>query len=974
MEVRDVVLNVGDQKSLQIQLKAGDINAQVQVTNEAALINESPAVATTIDRQFVANLPLNGRSFQSLILLTPGVVLTVSRTGATPGQFSVNGQRATANYFTVDGVSANIGVSTVEGGGTDFSQNAAGALPGFSSFGSTTSLVSIDALEEFKIQTSTYAAEFGRQPGGQVQLVTRSGGNEFHGTAFEYLRNEAFDANNWFNNRAGLKKPPLRQNQFGGTLSGPVFLPRFGEGSRPYWSGRNRTFFFFSYEGLRLTLPRTFNVLVPSQRLRELTPTALKPLLNIFPVPTGPETTGSGGPSGAAPFVGTGPNRSTIDATSVRIDHILSSKLTLFGRYNDAPSTSLNRILSSLTGSKTRTRTLTLGSFFSLTPRANNEFRINYSSNRGRQTLAQDNFGGAVPVDLSLLTSGYNGPGNKYGRVQFTIGGAGLLAGLGDPTDSYQRQINIVDNISLVKNSHQLKFGIDYRRLTPIYGPAPYSQQIFIQDQAALLNGTVTFLLRATQGTRPVFNNFSAYVQDNWTLSPRLNLNLGLRWELNPAPHDANGLKPVTVGGVDNLPTATLAPPNAPFYKTFYKAFAPRFGIAYQLNQVSGRETVLRAGFGVYYDLGSGQAAAGFAGFPFSAFNFVNINGDFNVPFPLAPALAVPPPFPTATLPITSPVFALDPNLRLPHTFQWNFAVEQSLSANQTASVSYVASAARNLLTTQSLNNGFGTQPNPNFGTINYTTNGPTSDYQSLQAQYRSRLSRGLQALVNYTWSHAIDEVSNEVEPDRLERGNASFDVRHNFSAALTYAFPKPKAGLLLTSLLRDWSVDTIVIAQSGQPVDIIAGSVIRSDGSRQGVRPDLVLGQPLWVDDPASPGGRRINVAAFQRPPFIPGTSTFARQGTLGRNVVIAPGMYQINLALRRRFNITERVNLQLAAEAFNLFNHPVFGGYASFFSPGSTSFGKAGSTLDSNLGGLNALYQIGGPRSMQLSLRLSF
>src|SRR6266545_965721 len=370
VQIENVLLNVGDQKALAIQLKTGDVKAQVQVISEATLINESSAVATTIDRQFVNNLPLNGRSFQSLILLTPGVVVTPAGGQPNSGQFSINGQRNNANYFTVDGVSANIGVGTSNG--SIDSKQAAGSVPGLTALGTTSNLVSIDALEEFKIQTATYTAEFGRQPGGQVQLVTRSGGNEFHGTAFEYLRNEAFDANNWFNNRAGLKKPPLRQNQFGGTFSGPVFLPRFGEGDKPYWSGRNRTFFFFSYEGLRLTLPRTFNVLVPSQRLRELTPTALKPLLNIFPVPTGPETTGSGGPSGAAPFVGTGPNRSTIDATSVRIDYILSSKLTLFGRYNDAPSTIVNRSLSSLTRSKTRTRTLTLGSFFSLTPRANN--------------------------------------------------------------------------------------------------------------------------------------------------------------------------------------------------------------------------------------------------------------------------------------------------------------------------------------------------------------------------------------------------------------------------------------------------------------------------------------------------------------------------------------------------------------------------------------------------------------------------
>ncbi|HEY2971893.1 MAG TPA: carboxypeptidase-like regulatory domain-containing protein [Pyrinomonadaceae bacterium] len=270
VEVRNVTLNVGDQKSLQIQLKAGDVKAEVQVTTDAQLINESPAVGTVIDRQFVSRLPLSGRSFQSLILLTPGVVATASDSSLHPGEFSVNGQRQNANYFTVDGVSANTGVATSPAGfASEFSQQAGGAIPGTTALGTTASLVSIDALEEFKIQTSGYSAEFGRQPGGQVQLVTRSGGNEFHGSAFEYLRNDALDARNYFN-KVPQEKSELRQNQFGGTFSGPVMLPRFGEGGKPFWSGRNKTFFFFSYEGQRLRIPViTEGLQVPSLRLRQ---------------------------------------------------------------------------------------------------------------------------------------------------------------------------------------------------------------------------------------------------------------------------------------------------------------------------------------------------------------------------------------------------------------------------------------------------------------------------------------------------------------------------------------------------------------------------------------------------------------------------------------------------------------------------------------------------------------------------------
>ena len=979
IEVKNVVLNVGDRKALKIELKAGDVNATVQVTSEAPLINESPAVGTVIDRQFVANLPLNGRSFQSLILLTPGVVVTAAGSQSNSGQFSVNGQRSNANYFTVDGVSANIGVST-----DNFSigtQQVAGSVPGLTALGTTNNLVSIDALEEFKILASTYSAEFGRQPGGQVQLVTRSGDNQFHGTAFDYLRNDIFDARDWFNKKPATK-PPLRQNQFGGTFSGPVFLPRFGEGGPGWYNGRNRTFFFFSYEGQRLVLPTTFNRRVPSLRLRQIAFPAFRPLLNIYPLPTGPEDTNAAGvPTGMAPFLGSSSSPSSTDSTSVRIDHSVSSNLTLFGRYNDAPSRSVTRTLSFLTSNVFKTQTLTLGATWSPKPRLMNELRVNYSSNRGRFNYSMDSYGGAVPIDPSVLMSGYGGPGPKLGSFFLNLPGNSLLPSLGDAVDNYQRQINLVDNLSWVKGNHQFKFGVDYRRLAPIYGATAYRQSIEIISEAQVVSGlTQAVFITASQGVRPIFNNYSFYGQDTWKVSPRITLDLGLRWELNPAPYDANGIKPVLVCGVENLATATLCPPGTPLYKTFYTAFAPRFGVAYLLDKKSGRETILRGGFGVYYDLGSGQATNGFSQFPFTATTSL-----FGAPFPLTPSQAIPPGFPPATLPISSAVSSPTQNLKLPYTMQWNVALERSLGQQQTVKLSYVAAAARRLLVTQELNfqnlnlPGFA-RPNPNFGPILFSSNGPTSDYHSFQMQYQRRLSHGLQALVNYTWSHAIDEVSDEGRTGGLTRGNADFDVRHNLTAAITYNIPKPKAGIILTSLLRDWSVDSTLYVQSGAPIPVTAGFMVGPDGACCfRARPDLVPGVPLWVRDSNAPGGRRLNFAAFQMAPNHPIISFFrARQGTLGRNVVYAPAIYQINMAVARKFSLTERLNMQVRAEAFNLFNRPHFSvSDPSEFSElgiGPGAFGLFNSTLNRSLGGLNRLYQIGGSRSMQFSLRLSF
>src|SRR6266542_6137575 len=318
-EVSNVILNVNDQKSLQIQLKAGNITEMVKVTADAPLINESPAVGTVVDRQFAENIPLNGRSFQSLITLTPGVVLTKTAEGSEQGQFSINGQRGDANYFTIDGVSANIGVNVTSG----LAQAVGGALPGFSASGGTNNLVSIDALQEFKIQTSTYAAEFGRTPGGQISIATRSGTNDFHGTFFEYFRNDVLDANDWFANANRLPKPAERQNDFGGVLGGPIF--------------KNRTFFFFSYEGLRLRQPQVGLTEVPSLCFRgsgvcpagqSPAATSIQPLLNALPLPNGPTVR-----NGVAQFNASYSNPASLDATSIRIDHALNSKLTMFGRY-----------------------------------------------------------------------------------------------------------------------------------------------------------------------------------------------------------------------------------------------------------------------------------------------------------------------------------------------------------------------------------------------------------------------------------------------------------------------------------------------------------------------------------------------------------------------------------------------------------------------------------------------------------------
>ncbi|MGH9907609.1 MAG: TonB-dependent receptor domain-containing protein, partial [Pyrinomonadaceae bacterium] len=690
-EIKDVVLNVSDNVALNIQLKVGQVGATVDVKSEALLLNESPAVGTVVDRQFVENLPLNGRSFQSLITLTPGVVLTKTDLSE-QGQFSVNGQRANANYFMIDGVGANIGVSRAGPQG----QLTGGALPGLGATGGTNNLVSIDALQEFHVLTSSYAPEFGRTPGAQVSIVTRPGTNKFTGSVFEYFRNEALDANDWFNNAQGFSKPALRQNDFGGVLGGPIF--------------RDKTFFFFSYEGLRLRLPKTASTLVPSIALREAAPPSIRPFFDVFPLPDSPDEDIGGFAESTASFS----QPSSLDATSIRIDHTINDRLTLFGRYNYSPSkaderggAAPNQGLNSITRTEVKTQTLTAGATAIFTPSVSNEFRFNWSRNKGSGDFLFDDLGGAiVPPDSVFFPPG--APEGDSALIFIASLAPTVVTVAGKIADNEQRQLNFVDNVSVVAGSHALKFGVDYRRLYPVVDPLDYTAQIIsipalLQVQTALLAN----IFSSRDQMFPVFHNFSLYGQDTWKVNQRLTLTFGLRWEVNPPPTERTGNHPAVVNGLDNPATATLASFGTPLYQTTYNNFAPRFGAAYSLSRKPGSETVLRGGFGVFYDLGSGPASDAFVSVPFVASKSL---GPF-VPFPLSPADAAPPEF--SLDPPFGSITAFDPELELPRTYQWNLSGEQSLAAHQTVTASYVGAIGRKLLRQEQLIN-----PNPDFELI----------------------------------------------------------------------------------------------------------------------------------------------------------------------------------------------------------------------------------------------------------------
>ncbi len=970
----DIVLNVQDALSINFTLPIGALLETLTVEGGAPLVNtESATVSTVVDRQFAENLPMNGRSFQTLIQLTPGVVVTPS-SATDGGQFSVNGQRTSSNYWMVDGVGANIGVSSsaIPGNGV------AGSLGSFSVLGGTNSLVSVDAMQEFRIQTSTYAPEFGRTPGAQVSIVTRSGTNQFHGTAFDYVRNDLFDANDWFNgytNDPPLPKPEERQNDFGGTLSGPLL--------------KDRSFFFFSYEGLRLRLPQVANTTVPDAAVRQAAIPAMQSYLNAFPMPNrSGDTT-----AGAAPFNASYSNPATLDAYSIRVDHRLTSKFTLFGRYNHSPSQLSQRgpfsdALNITNRSQITTSTATLGATWALSSLIVDDLRLNYSRTSAGGDFSMDDFGGAIPLASSPFPTPFTSQTSGFSLGIFSLTNDQGLQ-LGRLAANLQRQVNIVDSLSVQRGAHGLKVGVDFRRLSPRLAPQDYSQQAFFNDVSTAQTGSPGFTIVASGQTATLlFHNLGVFAQDTWRVNPRTTLTYGLRWDLDFVPSAASGpsLPAVTGYNLNDLSKLALAPAGTPPFKTTYGNLAPRVGVAYELSRHPGLGNVVRGGFGVFYDLATQQVGNGVASgsYPYGAGNFF-AGGSF----PLSSSMAAPPVISPSTL--NSPgevLYTFDPSLVLPYTLEWNLAVEQSLGKQQAVSVSYVGSSGRRLVQTAEVSS-----PNPNFFQADFVTNRGDSNYQALQVRFQRRLSSGLQALASYSWSHSIDTGSGGSWGDasglpvisssvNANRGPSDFDIRNSFSGGITYDVPNFGNNRLTKAIFNGWSAEGIIQVRSAPPVDLADFAFFEFPGGNLAtVRPDLVPGEPLYLRGRQYPGGKAFNPNAFADPPANPNTGIPLRQGTVPRNFLRGFGATQWDVALHRNIRLHDLVALQFRAEVFNFLNHPNFGPPSGEFGLGG--FGLASQMLGRSLSGsagsvgvgaLSPLYQMGGPRSAQFALKLVF
>jgi hypothetical protein len=486
----------------------------------------------------------------------------------------------------------------------------------------------------------------------------------------------------------------------------------------------------------------------------------------------------------------------------------------------------------------------------------------------------------------------------------------------------------------------------------------------------ALSDTALVASLHNLQANTLLARNLSLYGQDTWRVTPQLTLTYGLRWDVNPALKGKNlENQPFTVIGLNDPATMTLAPRGTPLYDTNYGNVAPRIGMAYQFGRNQHWTSVLRAGFGIFYDLGYGSLGGVSSYFPYQATKSLSL-----VPFPLSAANAAPPPL--TTNPPVSSILVAEPNLSTPRTYQWNVALEQSIGENQSLSLTYVGAAGRDLLRVTNLFN-----PNPNFQQVSITSNSATSDYNALQIKFERHLSRGLQALASYTWSHSIDIASTDafatylntpssIANPNIDRASSDFDIRQTFTAAVTYTLPTPQSNSFARATLGGWSVDAFLLARTAPPVDITSGLVVAA-GTILNPRPNVVPGAPFELYGAQYPGGKIFNKAAFT-------TAPKGTQGNFARNYLRGFGASQVDFALQRQFKLTERLNLRFRGEFFNLFNHPNFGSPNN--SLASPLFGYSTQTLANSLGtggangGLNPLYQIGGPRSIQLALKLQF
>jgi hypothetical protein len=968
-----ITLTVGDNATLDVVLAVGSVAESVTVTAAAPLLEtQTGTIRGLVDQQRIVDLPLNGRRVTNLMQIQAGVI---QRSGGTSegDAFVVNGSRQSGVYFTLDG-----------GMNTDSYRNYSGVFP------------NPDAVQEVAIQKSNFGAEYANATGAVVTVVTKSGTNEFHGSAFQFLRNGVFNARNFFAER----RDSLKRSQFGGTLGGPIVS--------------DKLFFFGSYQGTRTRSdPQLTRQFLPTAAMRQgdfssvtraltdpqtrqpfpgnqipvsrLSPVTLA-LLKYIPVPSTPD---------GQRFVGA-PDNGVEDEYTGKIDANLGVHRLMgryfrqrFGRPFMGRTDDLASMFAANVGLSSQPyQQFTVSDIFTVSPQMMNSATV---ALRWRRT---HNDWTAIKLPIDFAQAGVKGIAVKDPASVYVNVSSGFLARPGWNYDKRDYDIHVADTVTWMKRSHEFKFGgeilrskNDIRNDFRTMGLFNFNGNITGNSFADFMLGEVYQFDQGGGEYKELFGTrWGFFVQDTWRALPSLTLTLGLRWDPMSPFHDDLGRTQCFSPGAKstrfpNAPAGYLndGDPGCPKggFNSYWQQIAPRFGFAWR---APGGKTVARGGFGLFWNPQFTVLYNGFVNAaPFSpqvtrfGVRFEDPYGPAANPFPAAFAPFNPPADAEFFTPLgTFGAFSSDFKPSYMETF--NFTLEHEVASNLVARASYIGNLGRRLSYTDNLNyaryvpgattgNIQQRRPYADFGAILTTYSESTSSYHGLQLSVERRVANNFSFEVNYTFSKSIDEVSSDTTPQNasqtipmnrtLNRGVSDFDNRHRLIASHVWALPELRQQhALARSVLGGWQFTGITTIRSGGPFSVSSGTDRALSGTGSSFA-DL-------IGDPSMPGGRpraeRIaqyfNPAAFA--PAVLGTF-----GTSPRNVLYGPGAVSFDLGLMKAFSVTEKARLQFRAEMFNAFNTPRFNNpFTNANTP--ARFGRIEGAAD--------------PRIMQFALKVAF
>ncbi len=1034
--VNGISVEVSIERRADVTLQPGDVSQTVEVSGDTLpqVESSSNTLGGIIESTVVTNLPVNGRDYQKLIFLVPGVAGSPDQITDSPGSygiFSVNGARGRSNNFLLDGTDMNDGYRN------DPSINEAGV------FGTPATILPIEAIAELHVM-SNFEAEYGRSAGGVVNIVTKSGTNSFHGTGFEFFRNNALDARNYFN-EVGSPQNPFHNNQFGGALGGPI--------------RKDKTFFFIDYEAMREKGAEASTACVPTaQDIATATaanggvvnPVIAKLLaLNPWPTPNLGGSCLSDGTDGQTPVTANislaTPFSNRVDSAIVKIDHNFNTNNLLTGRYyvgDSSQSFPLALVGGGLvpgynTSTPTRVQLVSISYVSTITPSIVSEARLGW--NRFAEGFfPQDRGFDPTSIGLNTVSPGTpNADAYNLGLPKISVSGvAPLGADNGDPRQRVDTNWHYIDGISWKAGKHDIKFGYEFRRtsISQIFNRGFRGKLGFdsFNDFIGGVPDPSIFSSTQAQGNsnRNTFENSHAgYIQDSFRWKRNVTINLGLRF-------DYFGLMQEKHGNFTNVDTTTGLGFNvgqSRLYQPDYNNWGPRVSVAWDVTGTG--KTVVRAGYGIFYDAFSQDMFLGhlpwapifdpgpaYSGFGPNPISFATVATDFagNA----LPLNTVDPVFPNVA-PL-SDAFGVDPHIRTPYMQNFNLNFQQELSRRTMLQIAYVGSNGHKLFRFRDINQpsqaqitaadlgcdciNDGTVPRryqgaPGFSSlyyINYQEGSANSNYNALQTSLRVSDWHGFTSTVNYTWSHSIDDASDgedyvpnasqpndSTAPIASNRGNSNFDVRNRFTWNFVYQFPDRKGSW--QRVTDGWGVNGIVTMQSGQPFHLNYNFQDDYDGSGEFFgRPDVVAPIHYNKSDPT----QYLDLTSFAAPctfpagggdgfadTCIPGTRHF---GNEGRNSLIGPHFRQFDFSIYKNTSLSEHVKLELRFEAYNLFNHPNFASplLPSFIAdaapngvgPDGRSIGSLRLTATGDVGIGYPFLGSGGPRGLQIAAKVSF